>query len=117
VVCVSSHSSARPAVSHVLISGGAVYTLCDETEALMKPSILLFAILLSSALLMAQAPTVNAAPNTLFTGADGKFDAPPDTALVQFNISAHADNAKAAYAHDCKQYAQVTATVRADGND
>ena len=52
----------------------------------MKPSIILFAILLSSPLLMAQAPTVNAAPNTLFTGADGKFDAPPDTALVQFNL-------------------------------
>jgi uncharacterized protein YggE len=56
----------------------------------MKPSIFLFAILLTSPLLMAQAPTVNAAPNTLFTGADGKFDAPPDTALVQFNISAQA---------------------------
>ena len=83
----------------------------------MKPSIFLFAILLSSPLLLAQAPTVNAAPNTLFTGADGKFEAAPDTALVQFNISAQADNAKAAYDQASKQSEQVRQIMRDNGID
>ncbi len=30
-------------------------------------------------------------PNTVWVGADGKFDSEPDTALVQFNISAQED--------------------------
>ena len=60
---------------------------------------------------------MNAAPNTLFTGADGKFDAPPDTALVQFNISAQADNAKAAYDQASKQSEQVRQIMRDNGID
>src|SRR5438477_829681 len=42
-------------------------------------------------------PAVTAQPNTVYVGADGKFEAAPDTALVQFNISAQEDTAKAAY--------------------
>ena len=83
----------------------------------MKRNHLLFAILLSSPLLWAQAPTVNAAPNTLFTGADGKFEASPDTALVQFNISAQAETAKAAYDQASKQSEQVRQIMRDNGID
>jgi len=42
-------------------------------------------------------PTVAAQQNTLFAGADGKFDAEPDTALIQFNISAQEETSRAAY--------------------
>jgi hypothetical protein len=42
----------------------------------------------------AQAPTINAQPNTVFVGADGKFETAPDTALIQFNITAQADTAR-----------------------
>jgi uncharacterized protein YggE len=83
----------------------------------MKRIFLLFALLLSASLLTAQAPTVNAAPNTLFTGADGKYESAPDTALVQFNISAQADNAKAAYDMASKQAEQVRQIMRDNGID
>src|SRR6266436_7018181 len=83
----------------------------------MKRILLLSALLLAPSMLAAQAPTVNAAPNTLFTGADGKFESAPDTALVQFNISAQADNAKAAYDLAAKQAEQVRQIMRDNGID
>ena len=83
----------------------------------MKNILLLLALLLSASMLVAQAPTVNAAPNTLFTGADGKFESAPDTALVQFNISAQADNAKAAYDQAAKQAEQVRQIMRDNAID
>ncbi len=82
----------------------------------MKRMILL-AFLMSGPFLFAQAPTVNAAPNTLFTGADGKFEAAPDTVLVQFNISTQADSAKAAYEQASKQTEQVRQIMRDNGID
>jgi uncharacterized protein YggE len=83
----------------------------------MKKILLLFALVLSSAMVSAQGPTVNAAPYTLFTGADGKFESAPDTALVQFNISAQADNAKAAYDQAAKQAEQVRQIMRDNAID
>jgi len=83
----------------------------------MKRIILLLSLVLSASLLAAQVPSVNAAPNTLFTGADGKFESAPDTALVQFNVSAQADNAKAAYDQASKQTEQVRQIMRDNGID
>jgi len=83
----------------------------------MKRTIVLLAFLSLSPLLSAQTPNINAAPNTLFTGADGKFEAVPDTALVQFNISAQADNAKAAYDEASRQAEQVRQIMRNNGID
>jgi uncharacterized protein YggE len=83
----------------------------------MKKILLLFALLLSASMLVAQVPTVNAAPYTLFTGADGKFESAPDTALVQFNISAQADNARAAYDQAAKQAEQVRQIMRDNAID
>lgn len=75
------------------------------------------ALLLISSLTFAQAPTVTAAPNTVFAGADGKYEAVPDTALVQFNISAHADTAKEAYDLASKQAEQTRQIMRNNGID
>src|ERR1700756_4012438 len=83
----------------------------------MKSILFLSALVLCSSVLFAQAPNLTAAPNTLFTGADGKFEAAPDTALVQFNISAQADNAKAAYDLASKQSEQVRQIMRDNGID
>jgi len=83
----------------------------------LKTIVCLSVLLLFSSLASAQAPTINAAPNTLFTGADGKFEAAPDTALVQFNISAQADNAKAAYDLASKQAEQTRQILRDNGID
>src|SRR5580704_17953008 len=60
-------------------------------------------------------PTITAQPNTVFVGADGKFEANPDTALVQFNISAQDNNSRAAYDRASKQAEQVRQILRSNG--
>jgi uncharacterized protein len=59
------------------------------------------------------APT--AQPNTVFVGADGKFEANPDTALVQFAISAQESTSAAAYERASKQAEQVRQILRSNG--
>ncbi len=75
------------------------------------------AVLVLSALANAQSPTLNAMPNTVFVGADGKFETAPDIALIQFNISAQADTAKEAYDLAAKQAEATRQVLRANGID
>ncbi len=77
----------------------------------------LCALLVLSALALAQAPTVNALPNTIYVGADGKFETAPDIALIQFNISAQGDTAKDAYDLASKQAEATRQVLRANGID
>jgi hypothetical protein len=73
-------------------------------------------LLLSLGLAFAQDhPMVTAQSNTVFVGADGKFEADPDTALVQFNISTQQDNSRAAYDQASKQAEQVRQILRSNG--
>jgi uncharacterized protein len=65
----------------------------------------------------AQSPTLTAIPNTVFVGADGKFETAPDTALIQFNISAQADSAKEAYDQASKETDATRQVLRANGID
>ncbi len=60
-------------------------------------------------------PTITAQPNSVFVGADGKFEANPDTALVQFNISAQENTARAAYDRASKSAEQVRQILRSNG--
>ena len=71
-------------------------------------------VLVLGTVLHAQAPTVTALPNTVYVGADGKFETAPDTALIQFNISAQAETAKDAYDQAAKQ-AEATRQVLQPG--
>jgi uncharacterized protein YggE len=66
---------------------------------------------------MAQSPAPTVQPNTVFVGADGKFETAPDTALIQFNISAQADSAKDAYDQAAKQAEATRQVLRANGID
>jgi len=66
---------------------------------------------------LAQTTTINPLPNTIFVGADGKFESTPDTALIQFNISAQADSAKEAYDQAAKQSESSRQVLRANGID
>jgi len=66
---------------------------------------------------LAQTTTINPLPNTIFVGADGKFESTPDTALIQFNISAQADSAKEAYDQAAKQAESSRQVLRANGID
>ncbi len=82
----------------------------------MKPIGLLIPVLLAGMLALAQdRPTITAQPNTVFVGADGRFEANPDTALLQFNISAQEDTARAAYDRASKAAEQVRQILRSNG--
>jgi uncharacterized protein len=84
---------------------------------IMKTSIacILLVILASSLGLAQDRPTVTAQPNTVFVGADGKFEANPDTALVQFNISAQEESSRAAYDRASKAAEQIRQILRSNG--
>lgn len=65
----------------------------------------------------AQNAAPNPIPNTIFAGADGKFETAPDTALIQFNISAQAESAKDAYDQASKQAEATRQVLRSNGID
>src|SRR6202163_4976485 len=83
----------------------------------MKTSIarILLAIVASTLSVAQDRPTVTAQPNTVFVGADGKFEANPDTALVQFNISAQEESSRAAYDRASKSAEQIRQILRSNG--
>lgn len=77
----------------------------------------LFALVLASSLFAQQPPTPTVVPNTLYVGADGKFEAAPDTAVVQFSISAQEASSKAAYERASRAAEQIRAILRSNGID
>ena len=56
-------------------------------------------------------------PNTIWVGADGKYEAQPDTALVQFSISAQQDKLQDANQKASRAADQVRQLLRANGLD
>jgi uncharacterized protein YggE len=74
-------------------------------------------VLILANLSAGQSPALNAAPNTILVGADGKFETAPDTALIQFNISAQAGSAREAYDQAAKQAEATRQVLRANGID
>src|SRR5579859_4874302 len=64
-----------------------------------------------------QQPPPTVEQNTLYVGADGKYEADPDTALVQFNIAAQETNSKDAYDHASRAAEQVRQLLKSDGID
>jgi uncharacterized protein YggE len=60
-------------------------------------------------------PALSAQPNSVYVGADGKFESAPDTAVIQFNISVQEDTSQTAYQHASKDVEQVREVLRANG--
>src|SRR5215475_831512 len=56
-------------------------------------------------------------PNTVLVGADGKFEADPDTVLVNFNISAQNETLQAASDRAKQAAEQVRELLRKNGLD
>ena len=82
----------------------------------MKSIGALIVVLLAVTLALTQdRPTITAQPNTVFVGADGKFEANPDTAQVQFNISAQEATSREAYDRASKAAEQVRQILRSNG--
>jgi len=84
----------------------------------MKSAFVLSAILVFSIGMFAQEhPAVTAQPNSVYVGADGKFEAAPDTAQIQMNVSVQDDSPQAAYQRASKNVDQVRQVLRANGLD
>ncbi len=82
----------------------------------MKARVLLLLISVGFAsVALAQESATMLPLNTVFVGADGKFEADPDTALLQFNIAAQQSTAKAAYDRASKSAEQVREILRSNG--
>lgn len=60
-------------------------------------------------------PVVQA--NTIYSGADGKFEATPDTAVLRFDIAAQQDTSKEAFDHASATAERVRQVLRSNGVD
>lgn len=56
-------------------------------------------------------------PNTIYVGADGKYEAEPDTAIVRFAFSVQENRSKAAYDHLSRTVEQLRDLLRENGID
>ena len=75
-------------------------------------------ILLAAVCLVAQdRPAVSARENAVFVGADGKFEAAPDTAVIQFSIAAQESSSEAAYAKASSAAERMRQALKANGID
>jgi len=82
----------------------------------MKLALVLFSLgLFTTASLAQDHPAVTVLPNSIYVGADGKFEAAPDTAVIQFNISVQENTSQAAYDHAAKEAEQVRQVLHANG--
>lgn len=80
----------------------------------------LFALFFAIFPLLASAqntPTATIQVNTIFAGADGKFEAAPDTAVFHLDISSQQDSSRAAYDKVAAAADQVRAVLRKNGID
>ena len=77
-------------------------------------SILAAALFLgTSALAQIQSPAIQL--NSIYAGADGKFEAAPDTAVLQFNLSSQQDTARAAFDKVSAAAEQVRQVLKKNG--
>lgn len=83
----------------------------------MKRTLLPFILLMVLVVSAQEHPAVSAQANTVYTGADGKFEAAPDTAVLSLNIAGQADTARAAYDAAAKQAEQARQILRNNGID
>lgn len=81
-------------------------------KALLVAILFLFAYTFAPA---QERPALSAQANTVYVSAEGKFESAPDTALVQFNISAQEETYKAAYDRATRESEQVREILRANG--
>jgi uncharacterized protein len=82
----------------------------------MKIPRILFFILLAGTMLAAQEhPAPSAQANSIYVGADGKIEAPPDTAQIQFQISVQESTSQEAFSHASKDVEEVRQVMRANG--
>jgi uncharacterized protein len=79
--------------------------------------VFLSTLLLFTSAFSQEHPSVNAQANTVYVGADGKYEAAPDTAELQFSVSVQDDTPQKAYQSASRNVDQVRQVMRANGLD
>lgn len=79
------------------------------------PRVFLLILLLPVIVAAQEHSVLSPQANAIYVGADGKFEASPDTAQLQFQIAVQEDTAQAAFAHASKDVDQVRQVLRANG--
>jgi uncharacterized protein len=74
-------------------------------------------LLSAGAALGQEHPSVSAQANTVYVGADGKFDSAPDTAQIQFILSVQDETSQVAFQRASKNVEQVRQVLRNNGID
>jgi uncharacterized protein YggE len=111
------------AVQQIRLPDGALpgfhYRVRIRTHGdVMKSAFVVLAIaFLPLTLAAQQKPALTAPENSIYVGADGKYEAAPDTALVQFNISPQENTAQEAYQRASSAAEQVRQILRANQID
>jgi uncharacterized protein YggE len=103
----------------IAISVGATIL---QKEANMKsfPAIALLLVSVSAGVALAQPQTPAGSMmvmNSIYVGADGKFESAPDTAVLQFNIAAQESTARGAYDKASAAAQQVRQALSSNGID
>src|ERR1700756_5668604 len=96
------------------MSAGGLATMKSARFSLL----LLFALIFCATFAITQdRPAVSAQPNTVYVGAEGKFESAPDTAQIQFNVFAQDTTSQAAFQRASKEAEQVRQVLRTNGID
>src|SRR5579863_440621 len=74
-------------------------------------------VLSSIALAQSQLPAGTVPMNSVYVGADGKYESAPDTAVLQFNIAAQESTSRAAYDKASAAAQQVRQALTSNGID
>jgi uncharacterized protein YggE len=83
----------------------------------MKPALLLALVLVCTFACAQNVPVATAQPNTIYAGADGKFEAAPDTAVLHLELASQQDTSRAAYDKVSAAAEQVREVLRKNGID
>jgi len=81
----------------------------------MKLSIIVLLVVYAMVATSQTAPTPVATQNTIYVGADGKYESAPDAAIVSFGISVQEATSKEAYDHAARSTDQVRDLLRKNG--
>jgi uncharacterized protein YggE len=81
------------------------------------PAVLSIVLFIANYAVAQEHPAVTAQANTVYVGGDGKYEAAPDTAVIQFDLSVEESKADAAYEHASRDAEQVREILRANGVD
>lgn len=83
----------------------------------MKILFVLLGIVLPVLVCAQTMPVATVQPNTIFAGAEGKFEAAPDTAVLRLDVSSQQDTSKAAYEKVAAAAERVREVMRRNGID